>query len=105
MTHAHHPNPVSHIRPRVMFSSAAQGFLGQLPPSLCAHADALLTCFEQYLGAPAPLLAYTKFTGEAWLRSLPEAEEPEGRVLLQNFRAFLREEGWLDAARPVNLPD
>lgn len=66
---------------------------------------ALLTAFENYLGAPAPLLAYTRPTGEAWRRSLPPAEQAEAGALLTAFRAFLREEGWFDAARPVNWLD
>jgi hypothetical protein len=52
-----------------------------------------------------PLLAYTHLTGEAWLRTLPEPERAEAALLLSDFRAYLRDWGWLDSARPVNLPD
>lgn len=68
---------------------------------------ALLAALDEYLGAgtPAPLLAYTKLTGEAWRRTLPASEQAEAGALLDGFRAFLRDEGWLDAARAVNLLD
>lgn len=61
--------------------------------------------FEAFLGAPAPLLAFTPLTGEAWLRSLDAAGREASRAELAAFRAFLRDHGWLDAARPVNVPD
>ena len=61
--------------------------------------------FEAFLGAPAPLLAFTPLTGEAWMRSLESAEREASRAELSAFRAFLRDHGWLDAALPVNVPD
>ncbi len=69
----------------------------------------MLAGFERFLGAGlsggVPLLAYTRLTGEAWLRTLADAERAEAAVLLADFRAYLRDWGWLDSARPVNLPD
>ncbi len=65
----------------------------------------LLYQLDTYLGSPAPLLAYTKLTGEAWLRTLPEEQAQAAATLLSDFRAYLRDEGWLDAARPVNQFD
>ncbi len=61
--------------------------------------------FVAFLGVPAPLLAFKPLTGVAWLRSLDAAEREASRAELAAFRAFLRDHGWLDAARPVNLPD
>ncbi|WP_291426931.1 hypothetical protein [Deinococcus sp.] len=65
----------------------------------------LLYQLDIYLGSPAPLLAYTKLTGEAWLRTLPHEQTQTATALLSDFRAYLRDEGWLDAARPVNQFD
>lgn len=65
----------------------------------------LLEGLEEYLGSPAPLLAYTRLTGEAWLRSLPTQDQADAAELLAGFRAYLREWGWLDTVRPVNQPD
>ena len=86
-------------------SQAAQAYLAGCPAAQRDRAAHLLTALDEYLGAPAPLLAYTKLTGEAWQRTLPAPEQAEAAALLTDFRAFLRDGGWLDAARAVNLPD
>ena len=86
-------------------SQAAQAYLERCPAGAQVRRAGLLAALDEYLGAPAPLLAYTKLTGEAWRRALPAAEQDEAGALLTDFRAFLRDEGWLDAARAVNLPD
>ncbi|MDB5045540.1 MAG: hypothetical protein JWQ08_1590 [Deinococcus sp.] len=104
--------PPRHSSARVLFAHAADAFL-QVPP-LHSLGDrtrrgALLAAFGQFLGAGlsggVPLLAYTRLTGEAWLRTLADTERAEAGVLLADFRAYLRDWGWLDSARPVNLPD
>ncbi|AAF11142.1 hypothetical protein [Deinococcus radiodurans] len=89
----------------MQLSQAAQAYLEGCPAAQRDRAAALLTALEDYLGAPAPLLAYTKLTGEAWQRTLPASEQTAAAALLADFRAFLRDGGWLDAARAVNLPD
>ena len=84
---------------------ATRAYLEVCPAGQRGRSGELLTALDAYLGAPAPLLAYTKLTGEAWRRTLPAAEQEEAGALLSDFRAFLRDGGWLDAARAVNLPD
>lgn len=86
-------------------AQAAQAYLESCPVSERVRRVGLLASLDEYLGAPAPLLAYTKLTGEAWRRTLPAAEQDDAGALLSDFRAFLRDGGWLDAARAVNLPD
>lgn len=86
-------------------SQAVQAYLQARPSVDAARHAELLAALDEHLGAPAPLLAYTKLTGEAWQRTLPAAQQPEAAALLADFRAFLRDGGWLDAARAVNLPD
>lgn len=88
----------------LLFGHAAQAFL-ETRGAGAEREAALLAAFENHLGAPAPLLAYTRPTAEAWRRTLPGSEQAEAGALLNAFRAFLREEGWLDAARPVNWLD
>lgn len=83
----------------IMLRDALNAFQATRP----GHTD--LDRFEAFLGAPAPLLAFTPLTGEAWLRSLDAAGREASRAELAAFRAFLRDHGWLDAARPVNVPD
>ncbi|MFB9995169.1 hypothetical protein ACFFLM_24800 [Deinococcus oregonensis] len=104
--------PLRHSSTRVLFAHASAAFLQVAPlHSLIdrARRGAMLAAFERFLGAGlsggVPLLAYTRLTGEAWIRNLPEAERAEAAVLLADFRAYLRDWGWLDSARPVNLPD
>ena len=103
------PHPSSK---RVLLSDAADAFLHVAPLHSLedrARRGALLAAFECFLGTGlgenVPLLAYTHLTGEAWLRTLPEPERAEAALLLSDFRAYLRDWGWLDSARPVNLPD
>ncbi|THF70641.1 hypothetical protein E7T06_06880 [Deinococcus sp. Arct2-2] len=104
--------PPRHSSKPVLLSDAADAFL-HVPPlhSLVdrTRRGALLVAFERFLGAglseSVPLLAYTRLTGEAWLHTLAEAERAEAAVLLTDFRAYLRDWGWLDSARPVNLLD
>ena len=96
--------PPAHPLAPLRLSQAAQAYLGSLTAGR-DRAAALLTALDDYLGAPAPLLAYTKLTGEAWRRTLPASEQATAETLLTDFRAFLRDGGWLDAARAVNLPD
>lgn len=86
------------------FGQAAQAFL-ETRGAGSEREAALLAAFEEHLGPPAPLLAYTRPTAEAWRRTLPDAEQAEAGALLTAFRAFLRDGGWLDAARPVNWLD
>ncbi|WP_019584735.1 hypothetical protein [Deinococcus apachensis] len=86
----------------ILLEHAAADFLNEVTrqtPWRRARFEALLESLDEFLGAPAPLLAYTQLTGEAWLHSLPAAD------LLTEFRAYLRDWGWLEAARPVNQPD
>lgn len=75
----------------------------QLPKS--TYYRSLLASLAQYLGPEAPLLAYTKLTGEAWRATLHAAEQPEAQTFLAEFREYLRTFGWFDAARPVNQFD
>lgn len=97
----------------ILLAHAAEGFLQELGQN--AHQSArypkqerfraLLHLLDEYLGPAAPLLAYTKLTGEAWCKTLPSADQDDARRLLQEFRDYLRTFGWLDAARPVNVFD
>lgn len=89
----------------ILLSQAVSRFLKDAPLADPARARELLHALEEYLGVSAPLLAYTKLTGEAWQRQLPAAEQAEACALLRDFRGYLREHGWLDAARPVNQLD
>lgn len=89
----------------VLLGHAVSAYLNTLPAGTREAAAGQLHALNVFLGAPAPLLAYTRLTGEAWVRSLPISEQDSATELLTNFRAFLRDGGWLDAARPVNLPD
>lgn len=92
----------------VLLEHAADDFLSEVTrqtPWRRARYEALLESLDEFLGSPAPLLAYTPLTGEAWLRSLVAEEQAHAAELLSEFRAYLRDWGWLDAARPVNLPD
>lgn len=98
------PRPSSPIRP-LMLTSAVRAFVTELPDTRTAQAEATLMALDKYLGGTSPLLAYTRLTGEAWVRTLPEAERPDAAALLGQFRGFLRDNGWLDAARPVNQFD
>lgn len=91
-----------------LLEHAAADFLNEVTrqaPWRRARYEALLEGLDESLGSPAPLLAYTRLTGEAWLRSLPAGDQTDAADLLTEFRAYLRDWGWLDAARPVNLPD
>lgn len=87
---------------RLLLNDAADAYVQGAEPNLQDHLRAMLSDFDAFLGTPAPLLAYTPLTGDAWLRTLPEHEQRGARLLLSAFRAFLRDGGWLDAARPVN---
>lgn len=89
----------------VLLLDAATAYLNTLAAGTRENAARQLHALNVFLGAPAPLLAYTRLTGEAWVRSLPCAEQEKAAELLADFRAFLRDGGWLDAARPVNLLD
>ena len=44
-------------------------------------------------------------TNTVGLERTPRLSAREAAALLADFRAFLRDGGWLDAARAVNLPD
>ncbi|UBV41441.1 hypothetical protein LAJ19_07110 [Deinococcus taeanensis] len=91
-----------------LLEHAAADFLAEVTrqsPWRRARFEAQLEALEGFLGAPAPLLAYTRATGDAWLRTLPAQEQANAAGLLREFRAYLREWGWLDFARPVNQPD
>ncbi|GAA5512260.1 hypothetical protein Dcar01_00974 [Deinococcus carri] len=92
----------------VLLEHAAEEFLNEITrqqPWRRARYEALLESLEESLGHPAPLLAYTRLTGETWRRALPEEDRADAAELLDAFRAYLRDWGWLDHARPVNLPD
>lgn len=92
----------------IRLEDAAAEFLNELTrqkPWRRARYEELLESLDAHLGAPAPLLAYTRLTGEGWLRALPGEDREAGAELLAEFRAYLRDWGWLDSARPVNLPD
>ncbi|SMB92129.1 hypothetical protein [Deinococcus hopiensis] len=92
----------------VLLEYAADDFLNEVTrqkPWKRARWETLLESLDAYLGASAPLLAYTQLTGEQWRRSLEGAEHEDAAELLTEFRAYLRDWGWLDCARPVNLPD
>ncbi|GBF06417.1 hypothetical protein DAERI_090003 [Deinococcus aerius] len=92
----------------ILLEHAVADFLNEVTrqtPWRRARYEALLESLDEFLGAPAPLLAYTRLTGEAWLRSLPAEDQAPAEELLSEFRAYLRDWGWLDAARPVNQPD
>lgn len=91
-----------------LLEHAAADFLNEVTrqtPWRRARYEALLESLDAFLGEPAPLLAYTRLTGEAWRRTLPGDEREFAAELLAEFRAYLRDWGWLDAARPVNVPD
>ncbi|MBZ9749436.1 hypothetical protein K7W42_01030 [Deinococcus sp. HMF7604] len=99
------PGPVGRT---LLLEHAAADFLVEITrekPWRRARYEDLLDTLETYLGRPAPLLAYTRATGEAWLRALHESEREDARDLLTEFRAYLRDWGWLDLARPVNQLD
>ncbi|GGK20706.1 hypothetical protein GCM10008955_12590 [Deinococcus malanensis] len=98
------PNLASLNQP-LLLAQAIHAFVPALPAARRRHAEASLLGLDRYLGGAAPLLAYTRLTGEAWARTLPEAQPAEARALLGEFRTFLRDGGWLDAARPVNQFD
>jgi len=92
----------------VLLEHAADDFLNEVTrqtPWRRARYEALLEAFGDFLGSPAPLLAYTRLTGKAWLLTLPLGERAVAAELLTEFRAYLREWGWLDSARPVNQTD
>lgn len=81
---------------------AADDYLNELTrqtPWLKARREELLEALGASLGEPAPLLAYTPAAGEAWTRSLPDAEQTEAAELLADFRAYLEDWGWLEAHR------
>ncbi|MFC3832801.1 MULTISPECIES: hypothetical protein [Deinococcus] len=86
-------------------SVAIQAFMDGVPGPRRGRVKVLLDALDTFLGDLAPLLAYTPVTGEQWVQSLPPGVQPEAREVLAEFRAFLREHGWLDAARPVNVFD
>ncbi|WP_221089799.1 hypothetical protein [Deinococcus aquaedulcis] len=91
-----------------LLEHAADDFLNEVTrqkPWRRARYEDLLSALDTFLGGGAPLLAYTRATGEAWLRALHESEQEDARELLTEFRSYLREWGWLDSARPVNQPD
>lgn len=88
-----------------MLAPAVQAFVRGLADTQQAQAEATLMALDEYLGGTSPLLAYTRLTGDAWVRTLPEADRPDAHTLLDQFRGFLRDNGWLDAARPVNQFD
>lgn len=98
------PCPASLSQP-LLLGPAVHAFATHLPSARRLQAEATLLGLDRYLGGGAPLLAYTRLTGEAWARTLPETEQTEVRTLLGEFRTFLRDGGWLDAARPVNQFD
>lgn len=107
----HRPVPaadVSRSMP-ILLTQAGEGFLKELsaqnqtPKSV--RFRGLLTSLAAYLGPDAPLLAYTKLTGEAWRHTLSAAEQPDAQHFLDEFRDYLRTFGWFDAARPVNQFD
>lgn len=92
----------------VLLEHAATDFLNEVTrqtPWRKARYEALLESLDEFLGAPALLLAYTRLTGEAWRRSLPQENQAVSAEMLTEFRAYLRDWGWLDSARPVNQPD
>ncbi|THF68891.1 hypothetical protein E7T06_14615 [Deinococcus sp. Arct2-2] len=84
-----------------LLEHAAADYLNELTrqtPWLKARREELLEAFDAYLGEPAPLLAYTPVSGEAWTLTLPESEQAEAAELLADFRAYLHDWGW----RPDN---
>lgn len=101
-----HSGPISGP---ILLAQAAEGFLnelaGQAQYPKQGRFRALVVSLEQYLGPAAPLLAYTKLTGEAWRSTLGAAEQAEAQRFLDEFREYLRSFGWFDAARPVNQFD
>lgn len=88
-----------------MLASAVHAFVTALPGSRQCRAEASLMALESDLGAVSPLLTSPRLPGEVWIRTLPEAEQAEAHALLNEFRSFLRDSGWPDAARPVNQLD
>lgn len=89
----------------MLFAQAARAFVAGLEARRRGQARLLLDAFEDALGRPAPLLAYTPLTARQWQGSLPPGMQAEAQGVLSELRAFLRDHGWLDAARPVNLFD
>lgn len=89
----------------LMLHDAIEAFLGDVAVQQRELYTGYLEKFERYLGAPAPLLAYTRLTGEAWKKTLAKHEQPTAEEILSHFRSFLRDTGWFDAARPVNQFD
>ena len=98
-------SPVAGAGAPLLFSQAAGAFVAGLEARQRGQARLLLDAFEDALGRPAPLLAYTPLTARQWQGSLPPGMQAEAQGVLAELRAFLRDFGWLDAARPVNLFD
>lgn len=93
----------------ILLTHAGESFLQELTAQAqtpkCTRFRHLLTSLAGYLGPDAPLLAYTKLTGEAWRNTLHAAEQHDAQKFLDEFREYLRTFGWFDAARPVNQFD
>lgn len=91
-----------------LLEHAVSDFLNEVTrqrPWKRARWEELLEALDEFLGSPAPLLAYTRATGAAWVQALHEIEREDAQELLTEFRVYLREWGWLDSARPVNVAD
>lgn len=93
----------------ILLTHAGEGFLTELTTQAQTPKSTrfrpFLASLVRYLGPDAPLLAYTKLTGEAWRNTLSAAEQPDAQTFLDEFRDYLRTFGWFDAARPVNQFD
>lgn len=92
-------------RERLSFARAAAAYVAGLDAGRRGRMRLLLDAFEDALGRPAPLLAYTPLTAQQWQGTLPPGMQAEAQAMLADFRTFLRDCGWLDAARPINLFD
>ncbi|MDV6376047.1 hypothetical protein [Deinococcus arenicola] len=80
------------------FSDAAEDFLNELTrqqPWRKARCEEWLEALSDALGDPILGAAFPEDQAHAWLCTLPDAEELEGRALVGEFDSYLREWGWL----------
>ncbi|WP_051935405.1 hypothetical protein [Deinococcus sp. YIM 77859] len=86
----------------VLLEYAAIEFLHEVTrqkPWRRARYEALLMALDEFLGAPAPLAAYTSRAARAWQRQLPPPAQEDAAELLSDFETYLSDWGWLESAR------
>ena len=80
------------------FSDAAEDFVNELTrqqPWRKARCEAWLEAVSGALGDPVLSAAFPNAEVNAWLATLSGPEQSEARVVLAEFKAYLREWGWL----------